>query len=574
MKNLHLEAIFHEPKSRFAYAFDNKTLHIRIQTKKDAIDSIKLIYNDPFIWANEEGTYTWQTLEKPMTKLYQTDLHDFWHVEVSTDRDRFKYAFLLEDKIVWGCNYHKKADGTYNHFNFFSFPYISEADVLKQPSWLQDTIWYHIFPDRFYTDNQLVDWKTAEVRNDTMFGGDLKGITSKLDYLKELGISGIYLNPIFESPSAHKYDTKDYLKVDETFGTNDDLKQLVKTAHQKGIKIMIDAVFNHCGWEHPIFQDVVKNGEKSEYYDWFIEIEKPFINFDIKNGQPVKTEVLPNYHTFAHTKFMPKWNTSNPKTQEYLIGITKKWIEMFDIDAIRYDVADEVSHDFWNKLATEVHTIKPDFYQIGETFHNGNPWLTTNQFNGIMNYKLMFSIEDYLNDKINSEEFSFRINKVLTLYPQNAIQNMFNLIDSHDTVRAINKFKDRFHIALLLMILFPGRPSIYYGTEVDLAGGEDPDNRRPYPWGTEQGETYKLLKELFNLKRKHNPQTIEWLYHQDALIYKADELYVVVSKENETIKLPYEMNGTFIDVLTNEELELRDILHLSKNEYHILKKVD
>lgn len=577
MKNLHLEAVFHEPKSRFAYAYNTNELHIRLMTKKGSIDNVSLLYGDPFDWVKIDGEYKWKFDTTPMKKERSTDLHDYWQITVSTKHKRFKYAFILEDKVIYGSNFNYKIDKLdtltlREQFNLFHFPFISESDVLKTPEWLNDIVWYHIFPDRFYATDPLVDWENTKAANDIIFGGSLKGIEEKLPYLKELGITGIYLNPIFESPSAHKYDTKDYLKVDPSFGTNQDLKDLVDKIHELDMKVMLDAVFNHCGWEYPIFQDVVKKGKESKYYDWFLQFEDPMINFNIIDGQPEKGSNLPNYYTFATTKLMPKWNTSNPEVQEHLIAIAKEWITEFDIDAIRYDVADEVSHDFWIRLNHSLKDVKEDVYHLAEAWHSGNPFVDAHQFNGVMNYKLMLALDDYLTDTTNSTEFAYAINKLIMLYPENAMANMFNIIDSHDTERALNKYNHHTKLGIIFMMLFPGRPSIYYGTEMDLAGGTDPDNRRPFPWNKEKGETFKLIQALSEIKRTYNPQKLDWIYTKDALIFELDEILVILSKENETIIVPEGIRGIYKNMLTNEKVELQDRIKLHSNEYFILKK--
>jgi len=570
MKNLHLEAVFHEPKGRFAYAYNEELLHIRLMTKKDSISNIEIVYGDPFLWTKENDKYKWVSNNKVMSKVAQTDLHDYWQVEISTLRKRFKYAFILEGNTLFGSNKIVEVTNEFNLFNFFSFPFISKSDILTAPSWIDDTVWYHIFPDRFNTLNPLVDWEESEVKNNIIFGGSLKGIESKLDYLVDLGITGLYLNPIFESPSAHKYDTRDYLKVDKSFGTNQDLKDLVKESHNRGIKVMLDAVFNHCGWEHPFFQDVVKNGASSKYYDWFILVDEPMINFEIENDQPVKTKTMPNYHTFAHTKFMPKWNTDNIDTQDYLIGIAVEWIKEFDIDAIRYDVADEVSHDLWTRLNHEVRKVKPDFYHLGETWHNGNPWLENNQFNGIMNYKLMFAIDEYFKEETTISEFKQSINKVLMLYPQNALEKMYNLLDSHDTERALSKYGINTTLAIVFMMLFPGRPAIYYGTEIDLDGANDPDNRKPYPWHKESSTTFDLIKKLSLIKKEHKLKHFKWV-QSDSVIYTVDSLIILMDINNKGIIIPKELEGTYTDLLTNKKITLKGNLHL-KTQFLILKK--
>src|SRR5690606_4449173 len=191
-------------------------------------------------------------------------------------------------------------------------------------------------PDRFYSHHKSskLTWGKLPVSNHEIYGGDLLGVIDKLPYLKDLGITGIYFTPIFEAPSAHKYDTKDYYKIDPSFGTNDDFKELVKKAHEFGIKVVLDGVFNHCGWDHPYFQDVVKNGKNSPYYNSFFIEKEPLINFEItEQGRPkYRGDLRPNFRTFAYTPHMPKWNTADPLAAKHLLGVIEYWIKESDID--------------------------------------------------------------------------------------------------------------------------------------------------------------------------------------------------------------------------------------------------
>ena len=214
-------------------------------------------------------------------------------------------------------------------------------------------------------------------------GGDLRGIIEKLDYIKGLGINAIYLTPIFQSVSNHKYDINDYRKIDPQFGTKEDLQELVAKAHAMGIRIVLDAVFNHCSMEMKEFQDVLVNGRQSPYYHWFL------IDGDYPDPEQM------NYECFASCNYMPKLNTANPETQEFLLDIAIYWIKEADIDGWRLDVADEVSHEFWRRFRKEVKNVKKDCVIIGENWHDAYPYLMGDQYDSIMNYsftKLVWTI--------------------------------------------------------------------------------------------------------------------------------------------------------------------------------------
>ncbi len=252
-------ALLHRAKSEYAYAFNENTLNITFRSAKSDLKSVELIYGDPFNWDNKKWNYQIEV----MKKQYETSLFDYYVSSIKSVDLRTKYTFIItnnnDEKYIFGS---KKLDvysdnTKFDLQNYFNYPYINSEDLVNTPSWVSNTIWYQIFPDRFYTDDPLLKWGTLPVNNDQIFGGNLKGIEKKLPYLHELGITGIYFTPIFEAKTAHKYDTINYFKIDPSFGTNEDFKSLVDSAHLLGIKVMLDGVFNHSGFLHPFFQDVI-----------------------------------------------------------------------------------------------------------------------------------------------------------------------------------------------------------------------------------------------------------------------------------------------------------------------------
>ena len=230
-------------------------------------------------------------------------------------------------------------------------------------------------------------------------GGDLRGIINHLDYLSNLGITAIYLTPIFKSPSNHKYDIINYYLIDEHFGSLGDLKELIEKAHQKGMRVILDAVFNHCSMESKEFSDVMTKGVNSPYYDWFL------INGDYPDPESV------NYECFASCNYMPKWNTSNSKVQEFLINVGLYWIREANIDGWRLDVSDEVSHDFWRQFRKAIKAEKSDCVLIGENWHDAYPYLMGDQYDSIMNYAFTKACLDYFAfDNFNAFDLSHQLN--------------------------------------------------------------------------------------------------------------------------------------------------------------------
>ena len=506
---MELTAIYHRPESEYAYLYKDNTMHIRIRTKKDDIESINLHYGDPFIFIEDH----YEAI-KEMVKVTSDALFDYWQVEITVGYARLQYLFELKDKqgqtILYGDKgcVENTLENLHYEGNGFKVPYIHEIDACHVPDWVAETVWYQIFPERFANGNPEISpegslaWDSSiKPKTSDFFGGDLQGIIDHLDYLQDLGITGLYLCPIFESPSNHKYNTTDYFEIDRHFGDKETFRQLVTEAHQRGMKIMLDAVFNHIGDQSPQWQDVLKHGEDSVYKDWFHVQEFP-VTKD-KLGHPRK---LP-YHTFAFASYMPKLNTANPQVRDYLLRVATYWIEEFDIDAWRLDVANEVDHQFWRDFRKAVLAKKPDLYILGEVWHTSQPWLNGDEFHAVMNYPLSDSIKDYfLRGVKKTSQFIDEINGQSMYYRQQISEVMFNLLDSHDTERILATAKGDVQLvksALTCLFLQRGTPCFYYGTELELDGGPDPDCRRVMPWKrvSDSNEMLDFMKKLIQLRK-------------------------------------------------------------------------
>ena len=268
------------------------------------------------------------------------------------------------------------------------------------------------------------------------------------------------------------------------------------------MKVMLDAVFNHMGDQSAQWQDVLKHGEKSEYKDWFHIQEFPVTNDKLMNPKE-----LP-YHTFAFASYMPKLNTANPEVKDYLLRVAIYWVEHFDIDAWRLDVANEVDHQFWRDFRKSVLAKKPDLYILGEVWHTSQPWLNGDEFHAVMNYPLSDSIKDYfLSRSKKTSQFIAEINCQSMYYKQQISEVMFNLLDSHDTERILTTAQGDIQLvksALAFLFLQRGTPCIYYGTELELGGGMDPDCRRVMPWDRVSGDNVMLnfMKNLIQLRKE------------------------------------------------------------------------
>ena len=328
-------------------------------------------------------------------------------------------------------------------------------------------------------------------------GGDLRGVLEKLDYIQSLGATCLYLTPIFKAPANHKYDTADYYEIDPAFGTKDDLRALVTEVHRRGMRILLDGVFNHCGFFWPPFQDLLAEGESSRYRDWFFP-----------HSFPVTTEPC-NYDCVGHYKWMPKLNLANPATEEYFIEVGKYWIRNFDIDGWRLDVADEIPTAFWTAFSTAIRRLKPDALLLGETWGDAGKLLAPNRLHTAMNYLFRDTAVDWLaKDAIKPSAVDHRLNNMLALYPEAVSQRLYNLLDSHDTARFryLCEDKNRHKLAVALQMTFPGCPAVFYGDEVGLSGDNDPGCRMAMEWD-ERKQDRELLQWYSNLicLRKESP---------------------------------------------------------------------
>lgn len=507
-------AVYHQASDNYCYPLNEDELIINIKTGYD-VKSVSIILGDPFAAGILGGGEHWDGNKEPIIYKKRLKNQIWWTTTVRPEYKRLKYYFELqteeerwfffEDGFVSSEQMHLEGRSR----QCFVFPWMNPSDVPRTPAWVNDTVWYQIFPDRFCNGDHSIDpsdvvpWRDhGSVKNEECFGGDLAGITKKLDYLQNLGINGLYLTPINESPSNHKYDTTDYTKIDPRFGDEETFKTLVKEAHARGIRVMLDGVFNHCGYYFAPWQDVLKNGPKSEYYDWFMINEWPF---DTK-GQAARKK---QYYTFAFYDSMPKINTNNPKVRKYFVDICANWVENYGIDGIRLDVANEVSHRFCKELHARVKEINPDIYILGEIWHNALPWLRGDEFDAVMNYPLGQSIKDFWIDKsLTNEDFEYTINRCYTSYMQQTNDVLFNLLDSHDTKRLRSDVKnlDEYFAQIAVLFAMPGSPCIYYGTEIAMEGSYDPDCRRCMPWmdieAGKYAERSEIISTLIHLRRQ------------------------------------------------------------------------
>lgn len=530
-------AVYHILDVPYAYGKDRDTLVLRIRVAKNDIKECSVLYKCRYEWDSEYK-------RKNMKVVAETELFTYYEAEISIDKNRYRYYFELKDNnddvFIYNERGFENNSYEYKDLAAFQFPYIAEEDLYKEEKWLQEAVVYQIFPDRFFNGNELInpkgvkEWGKGKVDKHSMFGGDIRGIIEKVDYLKDLGVNLLYLTPIFKSSTNHKYNTQDYFDIDPQFGTIEEAKELVKKCHDNGIRIVFDAVFNHSGNDFFAFRDILENQENSRYKDWY------FID-----SWPVEVEKC-NYYTFANRcSNMPKLNTNNREVREYLLSVAKYWIREVDIDGWRLDVCDEVSHDFWRDFRKAVKSVKSDAIIIGEIMHEANSFLKGDQLDSIMNYPFKNATIDYFGKgNISSREYLDILAANRMLYMDSITRQMWNLIGSHDTKRILNECNnevDRVKLAMVMQFTYIGVPYIYYGDEIGLKGGEDPDNRRCMIWEDKKQnkELLELCKKLISI-RKENKSLIDGKFKEVC----CDENIIAFIRDNNKEKVFVAFNNS------------------------------
>jgi len=526
---MNFTAISHRSALPDCYCLDNDTAIFNIRTGKD-ITAVNLMCEDPYAFGIS-GDFHWLGTPVAMELTRELKHSYIWSARVKPKYKRLQYYFEIfcdnEKILMFEDDFYTEdeADKPGRFRQYFKLPWMNACDVMPVPSWVESTVWYQIMPDRFCRGNMapkrmpLRDWNDPEnITGMDFYGGDLRGILHRLPYLKDLGITGIYLLPLFLSNSNHKYNTFDYETIDPDFGTEEEMIELVRTAHSLGIRVMVDAVFNHSGTEFFAWKDVWEKGEGSRYFDWFCINQRPFTRNrgSLRDGR---------FYGFAFLDSMPKLNTGNDEVTEYCIARCRHWVKKWDIDGIRFDVGNEVSHSFLKQLRAALKPIKSELFLLGEIWHDSMPWLQGDEYDSVMNYPFFESMQNFwVDSNATSRDFMYAMNRVYSLYPEQVNRCIFNFLDTHDTMRARTRCgnTDQFYQQLAILLTMPGSACIYYGTEIAMPGGHDPDCRRPMPWDQiEAGCHDEALREAKNLiaLRKQQPAIrgtqIRWHHSQE-----------------------------------------------------------
>ncbi len=496
----------------------------------------------------------------PMRRVNRDKVYDYYRAEVTLP-DEASYAFRYRDgKKDWyltSTGLKPAADQGRFTWDVTRFP------AFVTPDWVKNGVIYQIFPDRFrngsaandpdfhewYYDGKhtppaagklntdfqeyyhlMKDWNdfaalthnpyTQDGRDWMAFyGGDVEGVRQGLDYLADLGVTVIYFNPIFEAKSTHKYDCADYRKIDPHFGTNDEFIAFVKEARAKGIRIILDIVYNHSGNSNWAFRDAAEKGQQSPTWSWY-EFKKwplpsgwpnvdhvwkpadyykcwwgfgdlPDLNFDLSRSDPAENAV----RDVAQAQ-------PNIALVNYLLDTTEYWLKTADVDGVRLDVPNEVPPWFWKLFNQRVKKVKPDAYIVGELWGNATDWVKPGAFDAVMNYAFFRDpVARFLAmGQGTAAEFDATLASGRLAYPSQAVEAQMNLIDSHDTVRFLTQVggnANRLKLAALFAMTYVGAPHIYYGDEVGMEGGKDPDCRRPFPWDWQKDAKRVALHDYY-----------------------------------------------------------------------------
>ena len=444
------------------------------------------------------------------------------------------------------------------------------------PEWVFDAIFYQIFPDRFANGDVRNDppnvqqWgATPTIRG--FQGGDLQGVIDRFDYLLDLGINALYFNPIFQATSNHRYNTTDYFNIDPKLGSMEDFHSLIQLAHKHDVKVILDGVFNHCGRGFFAFQDLLENQEHSPYRDWY-----HVRHFPVRAYGPGKAQ---DYAAWWDLKNLPKFNTDNQEVRSFLMDVARYWIEQ-GADGWRLDVPNEIDDDsFWAEFREVVRKANHQAYLLGEIWEISPRWVGEGHFDGLMNYPFRDELIKFIvKGTISAKQFASNLEKLLASYPQE--HNLAHLLPlgTHDTERLLTVSggdKKRVRLMTLIQFFFPGVPNIYYGDEIGLEGGKDPDCRRAFPWDEEVWDMQyrSFLKKLIQI-RHHYPQlrrgTFERLMEDDkdqVLIFtrtlNEHKAFLIVNASERELHLqlsPSELNpslrGSVWDALNEREISL------------------
>lgn len=494
-------AVIHHPENDYFYATGRNSYTVKLAVKQGDACRVFLHCRDKYIPEDSVNTAG----STVMRRVASDGLYDFYEADINADMLCVRYFFEMQDgqgETLYYGNY-----GFYEKLpedidDMFDCPLASrEEESFRAPEWAAGKVVYQIFVDRFATDRDVPEeeWYRKDLTHRDSLRGNLRGITRSLPYLKKLGAEVLYLTPIFAANTTHKYDTVDYMRIDPDFGTEEELKELVQSAHEAGMRVILDAVFNHTSTDFFAFRDLLGHQEASRYRDWYYIEEFP-----------LRSEGKPSYKCFSYFGGMPKLNCRNPEVREYLFGVVEHWTRACAIDGWRLDVADEIGQDFWRELRKRLRAVNPEALIVGEIWHFNRSFLGGDQWDSVMNYHFTRAVTGFLLEKgLSAEQFAEQLDFVRGRLKADTVPLLWNLIDSHDTDRFLTQADGRRELlkpAAAMQLLLPGMPMIYYGDELGMTGRKKGSACRGgmlWEKGRQDAELFSYYQRLIAIRKKY-----------------------------------------------------------------------
>lgn len=509
------------------------------------------------VWAEADLEQAWlvarhgggRVTGRPMTRWSEVGRFGFWETELDAAGEPFEYSFAFRSSS--GRPVYLAPSGITTAIERLDRWRLDPEAVrrVSVPGWARGAVIYQIFPDRFALDPGVVGsrldpgvgsgfdpWGAAPHPR-RLQGGHLDGVTDRLGHLEALGVDLVYLNPVFTSPSNHRYDAVDYYQVDPALGGNAALARLLDQAQPRGMRVILDASLNHVHPRFFAFQDLLVHGRRSAYLDWFVVRDWPIrlryrpqaaarwvddwlplwaeeVGVPVEEVDGEGPALEPTYEAWYGVPTMPRVDLSHPEARAYMLDVAAYWVREHGIDGWRMDVARYVDPDFWNDFRRVVKAANPEAYLLCEVMGDAGQWLQGDRFDATMNYTFRdIALGFFARDELDGQGLLDHAARLLALYSWETTLVNQNLIGSHDTPRFLTEAGGeewRLRLATVFQLTFPGAPGIYYGDEVGLAGGEDPGSRGAFPWEPDPSR-HPVAQTIGRLTaiRRRRPELVE-----------------------------------------------------------------
>lgn len=549
--------------------YDRGKLVLRLRTRRGDVAKAEAHFKSQDVNA---------CLDIPMRKVGSDDLYDRWTADVPwSGKGDLRYLFHLKDgqgDVYYGNGKTSDVPDTWFRVAGKTFR------PFTVPGWTANAVAYQIFPDRFENGDKgndpkdVVAW-SAEPTYFNRYGGDAAGIRQRAGYLEELGVGLVYFNPVFASPSNHRYDTSDYTRIDPEIGTNAEFAAATEALKERGISSVLDIAFNHTATNHPWFLDLRENGPGSRYVSRYFP--KSF---------PIEVKENPNYEAWFGFPSMPKLNVMDPGAKADLLSYPAFWRTAFPgVRGYRLDVANEVDERFWRAFRTRVKAQDPSAWIVGEEWGDASRWLKGDQWDASMNYPFReAALAFFARRNVGAKAYWSTLERVRAMYPPQVSRNQLNLLGSHDTPRWATLVNDRAaaDLGAVMLLTWPGVPTVYYGDELGMEGGADPQNRRAMRWDLvrKDNPTLALYRKLIAARRgslalRQGDPVLEAIDASDSAFaftrtFKGDRALVAINRRKEATSLAIRTKGRWRDALSGRLVTTPISLRLSPMQGMVL----